>query len=406
MPNGADGLSLPGGSAACAMADIARVLVVDDELIVREILVRKMNQLGYDAQGAGGGEAALKALQKRPYDLLLMDLAVPGNGGLSFMKEARRLCPDIAVIVVTSVVDIGTAVKALKDGASDYVTKPFSLEEVAISVARALEKRRLLIENRRYQRTLEEQVASRTAQLKDALEELQRTYHSTLLALGTALDSRDADADWHSLRVTLYSVRLGTQLALGPGELQSIEQAALLHDIGKIGIPDALLRKPAALTDADWVLMRKHPEIGHRILSGIRFLQRAAQVVLQHHERFDGTGYPTGIKGDQIILEARILALADTLDCMTSARPFQPAASFEAAREQIRKLSGTQLDPAVVAAFLEIAIDEWKGIRQRVNTGVRGARAGSRRPALQFPATPNTAYPETDQPRQTCAVPG
>jgi putative nucleotidyltransferase with HDIG domain len=353
-----------------------RILIVDDEVIVREILIRKLSSLGYACDHAENGQAAVKMLSAGAYDLLVSDIMMPQMGGVALLREAQRLCPDVAVILVTSVVDLETAVGALKEGAYDYVTKPFSLEEVSISVARALEKRRLVMENRRYQRTLEEQVASRTRQLKEAIEVLQHTYHSTLMALGTALDSRDADSDWHSLRVTLYTLRLARELGVGHPELRFIEQGALLHDIGKIGVPDALLRKPGPLTEAEWVQMRKHPEIGCRILSGIKFLQEAALLVLHHHERYDGTGYPAGLKGDEISFGSRIFSVADTLDCMTSTRPFQAPTTFEEAQSEIRRVAGTQLDPRVVDAFLNIPLSEWREIRGEVALRLRTGQPG------------------------------
>ncbi len=383
----------------------SRILVVDGEVIVREILVRKMNQLGYAASSAEDAEAGLTLLRSTHFDLLVTDLRLPGADGIALLKEAQHYCPDLAVVLVTSVTDIETAVGALKDGAYDYVTKPFSLEEVSISVARALEKRRLLVENRRYQKSLEEQVASRTRQLKETLEELQHTYHSTLLALGAALDSRDADADLHSVRVTTYAVRLARQLGVEEGELRVIEQAALLHDIGKIGVPDELLRKGDALTEAEWVLMRKHPEIGYRILSGINFLQRPARLVLQHHERFDGGGYPAGLKGEDIELGARIFAVADTLDCMTSIRPFRQASTFEVARREIESAAGIQLDPKVVTAFLEITPDEWRAIRRGVTAKTRRMATVEAGPEPDRYADPEHVVPESPNSQMPHGVP-
>jgi len=349
----------------------SRILVVDDEELVRELLIRKLSQLGYDCDASGNGRAAMEFLTSRSYDLLLGDIMMPKTGGVALLREAQTVCPDLAVILITSVVDLDVAVDSLKDGVYDYILKPFSLEDVSIRVARALEKRRLILENRMHQQKLEDQVARRTLQLKEAIGVLQHTYRSTLLALGTALDSRDADSDGHSLRVTLYTKRLARQIGLGEPQLQVIEQGALLHDIGKIGVPDELLRKPGNLTEREWILIRKHPEIGYRILSGIKFLQGAARIVLHHQERFDGTGYPGGLKGNQIDLGARIFAVSDTLDCMTSNRPFQKATTFEAAREEIKRVSGTQLDPQLVKGFLEISLQEWKEIRQTVASGLR-----------------------------------
>jgi putative two-component system response regulator len=351
----------------------ANILIVDDEVIVREVLARKLTSLGYDCQYCESGQTAFDLLANKNFDLVLADVLMPEIGGVAFLEKAMTLCPDVAVILVTSVVDIEIAVDSLKDGAYDYITKPFSLEEVSISVARALEKRRLLIDNRNYQRILEEQVASRSRQLKEALGVLEHTYHSTLVALSRALDSRDADSDGHSLRVTVYTKRLAQKLGLIEADTRIIEHGVLLHDIGKIGIPDDLLRKPGKLNEGEWLLIRKHPEIGYRILSSIKFLKGAAQLVWHHHERYDGKGYPLQLKGDEINLGARIFAVADALDDLTSNRPFQAAISFEEAMHEIEKMSGAQLDPGLTKAFLEIPVSEWKEIRREVAANTKRA---------------------------------
>jgi len=352
----------------------ARILVVDDEVFVREILVRKLRTLGHVVDSCEDGHAVLRTLTDQSYDLLLSDIMMPEMSGVELIKEATRIRPEIAVILVSSVVDLDVAIDALKLGAYDYITKPFSLQEVTVAVARALEKRKLVIENLKYQETLEEQVASRTRQLREALDVLQSSYHSTLVALGTALDSRDADTGWHSYRVTLYSTRIARQMGLSQMEIRSIEQGALLHDIGKIGVPDDLLRKPERLSDSEWALVRRHPEIGFRILSGIKFLHGAAQIVLQHHERYDGLGYPKGASADSVAIGARIFALADAFDSMTSDRPFQVACSFDAGREEIRRCAGKQFDPRVVDAFLQIAMEEWQEIRRTVSAKMQVSR--------------------------------
>ncbi|MDM7994189.1 MAG: response regulator [Acidobacteriota bacterium] len=353
-------LHFPSGSALRAI----RILIVEDESLIRDVLARKLATLGYACESCENGKDALKLLSCRKFDLVLANVLISEVDGAPFLKEALRIHPDIAVILVTSVVDIEVAVDSLKDGAYDFITKPFSLEEVSISVSRALEKRRLLLENRNYQRTLEERVASRTSQLKEALGVLEHTYHSTLVALSKALDSRDADSDGHSLRVTVYATQLARQLGMKDSEIKIIEQGVLLHDIGKIGIPDALLRKQGELTSGEWELMKKHPEIGYRILSSIKFLRGAAQLVLHHHERYDGHGYPQGLKSDAIDPGARIFAIADALDDLTSTRPFQSAISIEDALPEIERMSGAQLDPAFVNEFLKIPASRWIRIRE------------------------------------------
>lgn len=354
------------GASSHPVSLLVRILVVDDEPIIQEIIARKLSSLGYQCEGCEDGSLALKLLETRDYDLVITDIKMPGIGGIDLLKAAKVIQPGIAVILITGYVDFETAVDSLKEGAYDYLQKPFSLEELSISVDRALEKRRLLLENRRYQETLEDQVSSATQQLQQTLNTLHSNYHATLLALSTALDSRDADTEGHTLKVTLYTRRLAKRLEIGDVDLQVIEQGALLHDIGKIGVPDRILRKSERLTEEEWAMMRRHPEIGYRILCGIKFLQGAARLVLQHQERFDGTGYPGGLKREEIGLGARIFAVADVLDCVTSNRPFQKAKSFEAARDEIAGVSGTQLDPAIVQKFLEVPLEEWSAIQWEV----------------------------------------
>jgi putative two-component system response regulator len=355
------------------MAHPANVLIVDDEILVREVLARKLTNLGYDCRCCENGPLAFDLLANKSFDLVLADVLMPEVEGVAFLMKATSICPDVAVIFIASVGNIEIAVNSLKDGAYDYITKPFSLEEVSISVARALEKRRLLIDNRNYQRILEEQVASRTRQLKEAMRVLEHTYHSTLVALSRALDSRDADYDGHSLRATVYARRLAKKLGLGETETRIIEHGVLLHDIGKIGIPDDLLRKPGPPNEAEWLLIRKHPEIGYRILSSIKFLKGAARLVLHHHERYDGKGYPQGLKGDEIDLGARIFTIVADMDYLTSRRPFQTMIGFEEAMQEIERRSGIRLDPTLTKAFLEIPVSEWKEIRREISANVKRA---------------------------------
>ena len=340
----------------------ARILIADDEVVVREILARKLSSLGYICECCANGQAALSLLESGRFDLVIADILMPEIGGAALVREALRVSPGIGIILVASVVDLEAAVDALKDGACDYITKPFSLEHVSISVSQALEKRRLVLENQNYQRTLEDQVATRTQQLKEALGVLEHTYRSTLAALSRALDSRDADSDGHSLRVTVYTKRLAQQLALAESDIQVIEQGVLLHDIGKIGIPDELLQRSGRLTEREWIQMRQHPETGYRILASVKFLKAAAEVVYHHHERYDGKGYPQGLKGNQIHLGARIFAVADALDDLTSNSWLQPIISFEEAAAKIKQMSGVQLDPQIVDEFLKVPVSEWKAI--------------------------------------------
>jgi putative two-component system response regulator len=348
----------------------AHILIAEDEAVLRDLLVRKLTGLGYACESCENGDAALQLLSSKPFDLMLADIFMPETGGISLLKEVMRIRPHIAVILVASIVDIDIAVDALKHGAYDYITKPFSLEEMSISVSRALEKRRLIIENQNYQRTLEEQVTSRTYQLKEALATLEQTYHSTLAALSKALDSRDADSEGHSLRVTAYAARLAWQSGLNDVEIRVVEQGVLLHDIGKIGIPDELLRKRGKLNKTELAMMQKHPEIGFRILTQIKFLKGAAQLVLHHHERYDGKGYPIGLKGDGISIGARIFAVAEALEDFTSDQPSKPAMSFEDAVRKIGNMSGFELDPRIVEFFQMVPVSEWEIIHDEISASV------------------------------------
>jgi response regulator RpfG family c-di-GMP phosphodiesterase len=355
------------GPLSEADGPLANILIADDDAIVRDILARKLVRQNYGCRTCGDAPTALSLLSGESFDLLLTGLTPPESGGVDLVAESRRVRPDIAVVLLTSVADIQVAVASLKEGAYDYILKPFNLDEICIRIARALEKRRLLLENETYQRTLESQVGSRTRQLKEALSTLEQTYHSTLVALSKALDSRDADPDGYSLRVTALTARIARQMGLGETEISVIEKGVLLHDIGKIGIPDELLRKNEPLTEEETRLMHRHPEIGYRILTRIKFLKGAARLVLHHHELYDGSGYPQHLKGDAIDLGARIFAVADAIESLTSNHPsFHGSGSLEEAGRQLEKMAGVELDPMIVRRFLSIPLCEWEAIRRQI----------------------------------------
>ncbi|HEU4400808.1 MAG TPA: HD domain-containing phosphohydrolase [Candidatus Polarisedimenticolia bacterium] len=341
------------------MQEPIHILVVDDEQAIRDVLTEGLNDTGYRCDTARDGSEALEKVKANGFQLVVSDIDMPQMDGVRLVQEIKKVRPDTEIIMLTGVVDVDVAVQAIRLGASDYLTKPFNLAEVRITVERALEKRRLVLENREYQRTLEARVLERTA-------DLNRSYQTTLEALATALDTRDTETLGHSLRVAAYTVAVARRMGVSEPDLTDIYRGALLHDVGKIGVPDAILRKPGKLTPEEWVEMRKHPEIGYRILEGIHFLEAARQVVLCHQERFDGTGYPRGLKGQEIPLGARVFSVVDTLDAMTSDRCYRKALPYETARAEIIRYSGTQFDPDVVAVFLEIPPEEWTGIHQRV----------------------------------------
>jgi len=267
--------------------------------------------------------------------------------------------PDVAMIMITGVADLNSAVNALSAGAYDYVTKPFNAIELKNKIQKALERRRLVLENKQYQLHLERRVQEQTADLRDALSRVNTAYAHTLEALINALDARERETQRHSKRVSEYTLVIARKLGISSAEFVDLERGSLLHDIGKIGISDSILLKPAKLTEEEWVEIRKHPDIGHQILKGISFLEGAAEMVRQHHERFDGTGYPRGLAGEEILLGARIFAVVDTFDAMTSDRPYRKALSYQTAREEIIRFSGRQFDPHLVGCFLQIPEDIW-----------------------------------------------
>src|SRR5437879_6962717 len=243
--------------------------------------------------------------------------------------------------------------------------KPVNVEELLIAAERALERRELLIERREYQVTLERRVEEATRDLDAAYTKLQDTYRATLEALGSALDTRDVGTQSHSRRVHGYSLSIARTHGVPGHQLEDLEQGVLLHDIGKIGIPDAILLKPGPLTPEEWKIMRTHPEIGKRLIERIPFLRGAVPIVFSHHEKWDGTGYPRGLSGEDIPLGARIFAVVDAFDAMTFSRPYSKAITFDAARAEIKRCAGTHFDPNVVEAFLRVPGQLLDEIRRR-----------------------------------------
>jgi cyclic di-GMP phosphodiesterase len=348
-----------------------KILVVDDEEAIRDVVATLLETEGYRCTLVGDGGEALKEFTADSHDLVLSDIIMPGMDGLKLLKKMHARNPDVPVIMVTAMHDISAAIEAIRIGAYDYLLKPFDKDQLFLSVRRALEHRRLLLENRIYQRNLEQLVADRTDQLSLALQNLEKSYDYTLDALGGALDLKDAETEGHCQRVTAYTITIAKAMNVEPASLRHIARGAFLHDIGKMGVPDSILRKPGPLTSEEQMIIRRHCEIGYQVLDGIPFLHEAAQIVLAHQERYDGTGYPRGLKGEQIPIGARIFAIADSLDAITSDRPYRKAASFACAREEVRRGAGTQFDPKVVAIFLSIPEDTWEQMRSNMKDPFR-----------------------------------
>jgi putative nucleotidyltransferase with HDIG domain len=339
-----------------------RILIADDEEAIREVISTLLEAKGYQCDIAPNGQVALEHFKKEPPSLVLSDIVMPEMDGLKLLARLRELDPDVPVIMVTAMHDIAIALEAIRNGAYDYILKPFEKDQLYMSVGRALEHRRLVMENRSYQSDLEQLVAERTQQLSLALRDLEQSYDHTLEALGGALDAKDAETEGHCQRVTAFTIRMAEAMGVDKVALRHIARGAFLHDIGKMGIPDSILRKPGPLTADERTVMRRHCDIGFDVLKRIPFLKEAAEIVLTHQECYDGTGYPQGLKGEDIPVGSRIFAVADTLDAMISDRPYRKALPISVAREEIRKNAGTQFDPRVVAVFLSVPDRIWQDL--------------------------------------------
>lgn len=350
----------------------AKLLIIDDEPSVLSVLSTLLGPV-HDCKTANNAAEAIECLKEDNFDLVLSDIMMPGMTGLELLAEITKLSPDSVVILISGNLSIQSAIEAMRRGAFDYVTKPFNLSDVETAVSRALRHRSLLKANQQYERHLQDLVDVRTNELMIAntnlnvtLEKLYLNYRATMHALATALEARDVETKGHSERVVSYCLRLGKQIGLADRQLITLEHGALLHDIGKIGVPDGILLKRGALTEEEWSHMRRHVEYGAQILRGIDFLEGATEIVAQHHERFDGSGYPNGWGGDQICLGARIFAVADAVDAITSDRPYRAGRSFEDAADELIRCAGAHFDPLVVRAFTAVSIDSWREIRELV----------------------------------------
>ena len=342
----------------------ARLLVVDDESEIRSVLCEVLGH-DFECAAASSAEEALEALRPDAFHLIISDITMSGMSGLEMIPHVFDISPESVVVMISGMQTIESAIEALRVGAFDYIMKPFDLRQVEAAVKRALEHYELRAAKRRYENHLEELVEQRTVELNQALDSLENAYRSTLKALTAALETRDAETHGHSERVVTFSLRLGRELGLDREQQRALEFGSLLHDIGKIGVPDAILRKPAKLTEEEWVRMREHPQHGQAILREIEFLRGAARVVGQHHEKWDGSGYPLGLRGEEIDMNARIFAVADAFDAMISDRVYRAGRPYEEAAEELERFAGRQFDPTVVAAFHRVPREDWDELRRR-----------------------------------------
>ncbi|MGA2456380.1 MAG: HD domain-containing phosphohydrolase [Terriglobales bacterium] len=345
-----------------------RILVVDDEETIREIVSSMLAGAHFQTRQAASGIEALAILESgEEFDLVLSDLMMAEMDGIALLERAKERYPDMPIVMVTAVHDIQVALQALRNGAYDYLLKPFEREQLLATVRRALENRRLKRENDAYRTNLEALVAARTLQWKTALSNLEKSYDITLEVLGDALDLKDAETQHHSRRVTAFTIAMAKKMGLAKEEIEVIARGAFLHDIGKMAIPDDILHKPGKLTQEEMAVMKEHCYLGYKIISRIPFLADAAEIVYAHQEHYDGSGYPRGLKGEEIPLGARIFAIADTLDAMRSKRVYREAQDIQAIRKEIEAWSGRQFDPQIVKVFLEMPDNIWEDLRKDIH---------------------------------------
>ena len=322
-----------------------RCLIVDDEAALRAIVRRLMEADGFQCREASSGLEALALLEADPVPLVLSDFHMPGMDGGALLRETKRRWPSTATVIITAVSDVNVAVQCLEEGALDYLSKPFGIEELRARVRQALEKGRLIAENRAYRQQLEERVASATRKY----EEL---FLASLQSLADALEVKDAYTWGHSTRVAQYAMAIGRELGLPAELLQELEFGSRLHDIGKIGVRETVLNKEGALTEEEYAHVMEHPVIGWRLLAPLlRDMPHALAVVRSHHERIDGRGMPDGLRALEIPIEARITAVADAFDAMTSGRPYRVGMSVEDALAELRRCATTQFCSECVLAF-------------------------------------------------------
>ena len=336
------------------------ILVIDDEKTMCSLLKDILSDEGYKVSATQEAKEGLKIAKDNYFDLVITDLMMPGLDGLEVIRQIKELDKDNVVIVITAYPSFETVREALRIGAYDYVTKPFDLGDISFTVKKALEFHNLILANKRLMEELEhdnvileKNVEEKTWGLKKFYHKMQSAYIATVKALVQAIEAKDHYTRSHSENVTKYAVAVANEMGFYPQEIEILREACQLHDLGKIGVHDHILNKRGALTPQEWEEIKLHSLRGAEILQPLAFLEDVTILIRQHHERYDGGGYPDGLKGEEIKLGARIIAIADAYDAMTSERPYRKAFSREEAVFRLKQDMGVQFDPQVVKAFLE-----------------------------------------------------
>lgn len=321
------------------------LLIVDDEDMIRKVLHLKLSREGYVCEEANNAEQALHVLETIPIALVVLDIKMPGKSGIELLPEIKLGYPNTAAIMATAINDIDVAIQCLKQGADDYICKPFNLEEVSLAVQRALEKRRLQLELREYQGFLEDKV-------EEQMMGTRRLFLGAMEALVSALEAKDKYTGGHSRRVTEIALAIGQELGLSAQEMEDLRWGSLLHDVGKIAVQEVVQNKPGRLTPEEYEHIMTHPQTGGRIVRPV-VNGKITGIIEHHHDHYDGSGLHQVVAGRAIPLGARVIAVADAFDAMTSDRPYRAAMSIGEAVAEIRRCADSQFDPVIVAAFLK-----------------------------------------------------
>jgi putative nucleotidyltransferase with HDIG domain len=341
-----------------------RLLIVEPHDGTRRTLLDFLSP-NYECDEAASAGTAFEKIAAAEFGVVISNFDLPETSGLELLSSIRFLAPGTSVILTGENKSAEEVIGAFRAGAFDFLQKPFKLREIADTVEKAFERFKAQRLRENYGRHLEKMVADRNESLDKALGNIENSYRTTLKALVQALEARDFETHGHSERVVTFSLRLAYELGLEREKMRDLELGALLHDIGKIGVPDSILRKPAKLTEREWERMKLHPMLGAKILRNIPFLEGAAKVVAQHHERWDGQGYPNGLRGEKIEIIARIFAVADAFDAMISDRIYRKGRSYEDAIAELDKHAGTQFDPLIIEAFRVVPKEDWETLRLR-----------------------------------------
>jgi len=326
------------------------ILIVDDEETIRRFLLKKLSREGYQCEEAGSAEEALEKLRGDTAELVILDIKMPGKSGDELLPEIKASYPDTAVIMATAVTETSIAIQCMKDGAQDYLPKPFNLDEVVLSVGGVLDKRRLELQIKEYQQHLEQKVGEQT-------REIRKLFLGAIESLVFALEAKDKYTAGHSRRVTEIAMAVGKELGLSIDEMEDLRWGSLLHDVGKIAVDQLIQNKPGRLTPEEYEHIMIHAHVGAGIVKPV-VNEKVTEMIEHHHDHYDGSGLNQVIVGEDIPLAARILAVADAFDAMTSDRPYRSAMSVEEALDEIRRCTGTQFDPVVVTALLTIPVAE------------------------------------------------